>query len=190
MALTPANSWPYAGPNDSPDVPYWQQRQAEKGDGLETRVIATEKFAKGLVLLKKITTNSGAIGTAAPTTIVENVPTFTFKAGRAYAIEWRTSYTTSAGGSYWGVAINTCSTTDLNYVNTGLTQITSQAIHTDAANLGDYFVLTSYLTPTVDTTLQIKFSLVWAGVGAGTLTIAGSTSSPTYYTITDLGQQL
>jgi len=49
MAQTPANAWPYCGPNDTPDVPYWQQRQAEKGDALETRVIATEKAAKGLL---------------------------------------------------------------------------------------------------------------------------------------------
>lgn len=32
MAQTPLRAWPYAGPNDVPDVPYWVQRLAEKGD--------------------------------------------------------------------------------------------------------------------------------------------------------------
>ena len=32
MALTPTRSWPYAGPNDGPDVPYWLQRIAERGE--------------------------------------------------------------------------------------------------------------------------------------------------------------
>lgn len=32
MAQTPLRAWPYGGPNDVPDVPYWMQRLAEKGD--------------------------------------------------------------------------------------------------------------------------------------------------------------
>jgi hypothetical protein len=32
MAETTLRQWPYAGPNDTPDVPYWQQRLAEKGE--------------------------------------------------------------------------------------------------------------------------------------------------------------
>ncbi|WIF20480.1 minor tail protein [Arthrobacter phage Berka] len=35
MAQTPGKAWPYAGPNDVPDVPYWQQRLAEKGDAVQ-----------------------------------------------------------------------------------------------------------------------------------------------------------
>jgi hypothetical protein len=46
MAATPGRAWPYAGPNDAPDVPYWQQRLAEKGDAeataLDTRLDALE----------------------------------------------------------------------------------------------------------------------------------------------------
>ena len=32
MATTANRAWPYAGPNDGPDVPYWLQRIAEKGE--------------------------------------------------------------------------------------------------------------------------------------------------------------
>jgi hypothetical protein len=40
MSLTPNRAWPYPGPNDVPDVPYWVQRLAEKGEAEAAKAAA------------------------------------------------------------------------------------------------------------------------------------------------------
>jgi hypothetical protein len=189
MALTPANSVPYAGPNDAPDVPYWQQRQAEFIDADKTskdgRLTAVEKAGLGQIYWNVGTANSGAFSTAS---VVANIASFTFKAGRRYRIVWDFSYNTSTAGTYMSMCIARCSTTDAAALTTGLTNLGGRTIHTDGAGLTESRTIYGYYNPTTDSTVQIKFYGARTA-GTGTMTIL-SASEPAYYYIEDLGAQL
>jgi len=189
MALTLANSVPYAGPNDAPDVPYWQQRQAEFIDTDKTskdaRLTAVEKAARGQLYFAQTTVNSGSFASA---TVVSNIPSFTFLAGRRYRIAWEFSYNTSVGGTYMSICIGRCSTTDAAGLTTGITNLGGRTIHTDGAGLTESRSVYGYFNPAVDTTVQIKFYGTRTA-GSGTMVMLGG-SEPAYYTIEDLGAQL
>jgi hypothetical protein len=64
MAQTPGRLWPYAGPNDAPDVPYWQQRIAEKGDAETQALDDRTPF--------KIATGTGTLSIGAANTFVSS----------------------------------------------------------------------------------------------------------------------
>jgi hypothetical protein len=71
MAATPGKAWPYAGPNDVPDVPYWQQLIAEKGDAvqvaLEGRLTPLELDRPQAGAVTVTVTNATAAGSAVVT---------------------------------------------------------------------------------------------------------------------------
>lgn len=149
-----------------------------------------DKSAKGLVAYRKIVNDSGSIA-ASGSGICEYFASFTFKAGRRYKIAWYAGYVTGSAQSYWNLAICTCPTTDPVGQTTGLTQLGAETVHTDGVNLSDYFKVEAWPDPyAVDTTLQVKFFVGYAGVGSGNFVESASASRPGFITIEDMGAQI
>lgn len=145
-----------------------------------------DKMAKGLVFQNKVFATSGAIGTTQ--TVILNIPSFAFKAGRKYKIHWYFEYAGGVAGNYVDTSINTCATTDTGTAITGLAKYGGASHKIHDALLGNKGEAIAYFNPASDTTLQVKFV---ANVynGSGTMTFQASASQPTVYSIVDEGAQ-
>lgn len=136
-----------------------------------------------LVNQSVVTTSSGGFTALA---VINNIPTFTFKAGRRYEIVWDGHYQSSVAGDYVDLSIETCATTDGASVTTGLTRLRHKTFRAGAANMLEPIIVRAPATYGTDTTLQIKF-LGSRGAGTGTCTIIGSANATILYQIHDLG---
>lgn len=141
-------------------------------------------FPLGLVNQSTVTTSSAAIGGSVA--VVNNIPTFTFKAGRKYRITWTFEFNGSVAGNFIDTSIHTCSTSDPASQTTGLTKIGGSSLYVAAATTGTHGEATAYYNPVSDSTLQVKFTaFVW--VGGGTVVISASSTNPARYSIIDEG---
>lgn len=179
MANTPNRQYPYPGVNEAPDGPYAFQRLAE---AIDLDVLALP-YARGLQFNGKRTDSTSAFS---GTTVVHNIPSFAFKAGRRYKITWDLSYLHSVAASYFYIYIATCQTTDGATSTAGLTILNGRTVHTDGAGLTTCAMVTAIYTPAADATLQVKF-LGARTAGTGTMTVIGG--EPHLYQIEDLGAQ-
>lgn len=189
MATTTTELIPYCGPNDAPDVPYWMQRLAERVDALltplRTLVNANALGARGLMLEMKTTGTSGAF---TGLTIIHNIPTFTFKAGRRYEIIWDGSIQSTQGGDIADLQITTCSVTDSASIITGLTVLRQKSFNCVTADRINAHQVKAVVTFAADTTKQLKF-VAQRGTGGGLITQVASTNVHTLYQIHDVGAQ-
>lgn len=190
MATTDVELIPYCGPNDAPDVPYWMQRLAERVDALlgPIRNLGTANAlgARGVVLELKSTATSGAFGNTL--TIINNIPSFTFKAGRRYEITWDGSVQSTQAGDIADLQVTTCSVTDSAAITTGLTVLRQKSFNCVTADRINSHQVKAVVTYPVDTTRQIKF-VAQRGTGGGLITQVASTNVHVLYQIHDVGAQ-
>lgn len=173
----------YPAGNVAPNVPLVMQTQAESVEaGIDA---ALAKYPQGLLSSQKGTANSSAVSALS---VINNIPTFAFKAGRKYRIVWNGQYYTSVASSFWALRIQSASTVDSAALTTGLTQVQSRTMSAGAASSSQSFYVEAIYEPVSDTTLQIKFT-VQNAAGGGTIVIAASAVDPALYYIEDLGKQ-
>lgn len=151
---------------------------------------AAEKLPKGLVYKNPVTTTSGVITNA----VVNNIPSFTFKANRNYRIEWDfVYYGTGNSDSLIFCTINTAATGDAGNLTTGLTILNgrTKSLITPATNGTQHTgpVIAMYNPGANDVTRQIKFrgQLVQGDDG---MVVVGSVGEKAHYNIYDEGSSI
>lgn len=147
---------------------------------------ADELLAKGLVLSQSVATNSGAFSGL---TVVHNIPTFTFKAGRKYRIVWDADWYPTANDTAMAFIITQASTADAAGVTTGMTTLNARNSQGRLANISNSAITQAYVEPTVDTTLQIKFCAQIDGAGTSLVIQGNRTGAAVRYRIYDDGKQ-
>jgi hypothetical protein len=160
-------------------------------DAIDLKYGEIDKVAKGLVFESKVATNSGNVTDA----IINNIASFTFKAGRRYRIEWDYSYIHSGNGdSYFYMVIGSCATSDAAALLTGITTLegrTKGAITAYGLGTAQHTgpVVANYAPGASDQTLQIKFRALRVNGDDG-ITIVGNAGEPAKYCIYDDGKQI
>jgi hypothetical protein len=173
----------YPAGNVAPNVPLVMQAQAESAEAaIDTALV---KYPQGLMTRLKGTANSSAVSALS---VINNIPTFSFKAGRRYRIVWSGQYYTSVANSFWAIRIQSASTADAASLTTGLTQLQSRTISAGVASSSESFYVEAIYEPVSDVTLQIKFT-VQNAAGGGTIVIAAGATDPALYYIEDMGKQ-
>lgn len=151
------------------------------------QLTALNKLAKGLLSRNPVTSSSGA----SSDNIINNIPTYTFKAGRKYRIVWDASYYQSAVTDLFFWSICSAPVGDAAALLTNLTMMggRTKGVSTAGSNVTNYTgPVTAYYDPLVDITLQIKFR-VQRALGAGTTVIRGDVNEIATYLIYDDGAQ-
>lgn len=143
---------------------------------------ALDKLAKGLQYRAQVKTASAAIG--GTTVVVNNIPSFTFKAGRKYRATWDFPFYVNNVDTYGGAQIATCAVGDAAASTTGLTEVLTRTISARQSGFTESQIVNAWFEPTVDTTVQLKFTIIRV---AGTSTIVVSGAEFANYTIEDLG---
>lgn len=148
-----------------------------------------DKMAKGLVWQKHVSTSSGAVLDA----IIDNIPTFTFKANRRYRIVWDFSYLMSGNSdSLFYCSIGKCSTADPAAQLTGITVLEGRTKFVQifsGASTGHTGPVTSYhLQGVADETTQLKFRIQRV-YGDDSITIVANGNERVIYSIYDDGEQ-
>lgn len=158
-------------------------------DLIDAWVIAqAEKYAKGRSLKTLVTADSGAVGSLA---VINNIPTFTFKAGREYAVVWDFEYYGSTTNGFFEFSIQTCATTDSGSLTTGLTSLIRRInnVQQGGSSFKQSLRVEAPVTYGSDTTLQIKF-LAELNANSGTVVVIGNAGTPALYLIGDEGDQI
>jgi hypothetical protein len=143
--------------------------------------IDSNKQASG-IMYRDIRTSASAATTTL--SVIHNIASFTFKAGRKYRITWDYSAAISATGNYFDLTISSCAVTDASNLTTGLTSLVVRST-TSVGTGGEPGCLTALYEPVSDSTLQLKFTAE-RKVGAGTWTMESKTA---YFIIEDEGAQ-
>lgn len=138
----------------------------------------------GMVANARIQSNSGVITSA--TTIVNNIQSYDFKAGRRYRILWQSNYYESDSSTTFAMGISTCSPSDPAAQTTGLTQLGSISERATVANEGRSFKVQVYYYPSADITRQVK-GWVLRVVGGGSIVIQADITNFNDLVIEDLG---
>lgn len=147
---------------------------------------AYDKLAKGQVGHAEVPNPSGAIGAK---TVIINIASVSFKAGRKYKIELHGNYSASGTTSTAAFTIGTCSTADAANNSTGITNIKSIADRPNVTGEGrSLAVIRTGITFGVDTTLQIKATIERVNGGDGFFTSC-SADNPITLTVYDMGAQ-
>ncbi len=155
-------------------------------DLVDANAITDAKAALGLMWYKSNPGDTGAIG--ATQTVIDACPSFTFKGGRKYKVGWRSEYSVTNVDTHGEVCINSALTTDAVGLITGLTRYNRHTIH-PSTTLSTFFEHAFTHTPSVDSTVQVKFTLQQVA-GTGTLALTGSAvARPLEFYIEDLGAQ-
>lgn len=158
-----------------------QNNRIEVGDGSAWKL---DPAPLGMVANVRVSSNSGAI--SGTTTVVTNIGTYDFKAGRRYRISWSSNYYTSDTSSTFAMGISTCSPSDPAGQTTGMTQLGSISERPNASLEGRNFKVIVYYFPSSDITRQIK-GWVLRVVGGGTLTVQADATNFNDLIIEDLG---
>lgn len=152
-------------------------------------VNTVEKLPKGLLWQKHIATSSGAVLDA----IIDNVPTFTFKANRKYRIIWDFSYLMSGNSdSLYYISINLAPVADAaaSLANCtpleGRTKFVQIFAGSSTGHTGP--IVAYHLEGGVDRTTQLKFR-VQRVFGDDSITIVGNANERPVYSIYDDGDQ-
>lgn len=140
-----------------------------------------EKLPKGIISYE---TRSSASAGITSKSIVENIPTVSFKGGRMYRVVWNASATVTVADGYFNYGISTCLTSDSSSSTSGLTNITVNSISNEGTG-GEAFYVEGIYEPPSDITLQVKF---WAERTTGTGTWQMEAKKCWFY-IEDMGDQ-
>lgn len=148
---------------------------------------AAEKLGKGLVYKNFVTTTSGAVVDA----VVNNIPSFTFKANRNYRIEWDfTYYGTGNSDSLIFCTINSAVVGAAGGLTSGLTVLNARtkSLVVPATNGTQHTgaIVALYNPGAADVTRQIKFRAQTVAGDDG-IVIVGSVSEKAHYLIYDEG---
>jgi hypothetical protein len=149
------------------------------------------KLAKGLVYKSLVATSTGTVVDA----IINNIPTFTFKANRHYRIVWDFShYASGNSDSLFYCHIAFCNVGDAAASLTGLTTIegrTKGLITTYALGSTQYNgpISFPYAPGASDVTTQIKFRATRV-LGDDGIIIVGNGNERAHYLIYDDGMQI
>lgn len=131
---------------------------------------------------------SGSSGGFTGLTVINNIASFTFKAGRRYEIVWDGHHQSSIAGDIVDMQIATCATADAASAITGLTVRRKKFFGCPSANVLAPNFTKAPLTFAADTTLQVKF-LAQRNTGTGTVSISATTEATILYQINDVGAQ-
>lgn len=148
---------------------------------------ALDLLPKGLLYKKLVGGNTGGVADA----IVDNIATFTFKAGRRYRIVWDTSYYFNATGDLFYCSINTAPTADAasNLANLTLLQGRTKGINGISGSTQHTGIIQAYVEPVgSDLTVQLKFRAQRV-VGGNTMIFVGNSNENRFYYIYDDGAQ-
>jgi hypothetical protein len=153
--------------------------------------IDSNKHAHGLVYQNLVTTSTGTVIDA----IINNIASFTFRAGRRYRIEWDFSYHgTGNSDSLFYCSINSAAVIDPAAQLTGLTTLCgrTKGLITSYA-LGSHQhtgpIIAPYSPGGADTTLQIKFRAQRV-TGDDGIILIGNGNEHVRYEIYDVGAQI
>lgn len=147
-----------------------------------------DKLPKGTIYRTDVGTPSGDVVNA----IVNNIASFTFKAGRNYRIVWDTSYLQSAAGDlfFWDIGLAALTDTAADLANITSLGGRTKGVGSSGTNVTQHTgPITAYYKPATDTTMQVKFRIQRA-LGAGTVRVQGQTAENAAYLIYDDGAQL
>lgn len=137
----------------------------------------------GIISYLVTNANTGAVSTL---TVVNNIPSVSFKAGRRYRITWSSEFVVSDASFYGALRANKCATTDSASATTGLTSLQSHTVTAKASGLTEFFIMSFIYSPVADETVQLKFTLQNAA-GAGNITLIGATDRNIEYIVEDMG---
>lgn len=155
-------------------------------DIIDTQILNRTKQALGLLQKTQVATSTGAISALA---VVNNIATYTFKAGRKYRIVWDSDWYGASANTSGAFSVATCSTADAAALTTGLTTIGLRNAQAPVANVTAPFLVTGYLEPVADTTVQLKFCAAIDGSGTTLIVQGNRTGAPSQYRIYDDGAQ-
>lgn len=156
------------------------------------QLAADDKLAKGLVYRDLVGTTSGSVVHA----VVNNIPTFTFKANRNYRIVWDFSYyATGNADSLFYCSVGRAAVGASASLLTGITTLSgrTRAVNTDAFALastqytGAIHVL--YNPGAADVTTQLKF-VAQRALGDDGIIVVGNANEKAHYLIYDDGMQI
>jgi hypothetical protein len=137
----------------------------------------------GIVSYTEMTSNSGTLTGAV--TVIKNIPSFTFVAGRSYKLTTEVGYMLSATGSTWAWQFGTCSTADSAPLTTGITPIMAWTDQVNGASEGRRFGMSRIYKPGAQT-VQLKLTGQRV-TGAANATVLGSANDPVFMLVEDLG---
>lgn len=143
-------------------------------------------FAKGLQHESVATGGSGGF---VGLTVVNNIPSFTFKAGRRYEIVWDGHHQSSSAGDVIDLHVATCAVGDGASSVAGLTVLRKKFFPCPSAGVLAPSITRAPVTFAADTTLQVKF-LGQRNTGTGTMSLAATTDASILYQIIDVGAQI
>lgn len=143
-------------------------------------------FAKGLQYESVATSGSGGF---TGLTVVNNIPTFTFKAGRRYEIVWDGHHQSSVAGDVIDLHIATCAVADSSSSTAGLTVLRKKFFPCPSAGVLAPSLTRAPVTYASDTTRQIKF-LGQRNTGTGTVSLSATSEATILYQIIDVGAQI
>lgn len=189
---------PVRGPAEKAEIAPFNGLQIQRldFDGLpiETYSSASSSWAstfnlpQGVKVRRIQTSISGAIGSVQ---VIDNIPSFTFKAGRQYRIIWDANFYGSGANSTFAFSIGSCSTSDPASQTSGITNLRNTADRPNVGQEGRNSLVTAYYPKdtnitTQDVTLQIKASAQRVN-GGDALYMSGSDGNPNTLLIEDIG---
>lgn len=148
-----------------------------------------DKMAKGLVFQAHVAASSGSVGDA----IINNIPSFTFKANRKYRIMWDFSFLMSGNADslfYCSISFAPVGDAAASLSNLTATDGRTKFIQVWAGNSTGYVgpVIKYHQTGGADQTHQIKFRAQRV-VGDDGMTVVGNSNERAVYSIYDDGEQ-
>ncbi|MDN5666947.1 MAG: hypothetical protein L0G87_00960 [Renibacterium salmoninarum] len=184
----PANQWPGIQKRVSERIEQaFKDAQIPPGDPSQnavlTRLAALEKQGQGLVLRRDQTGQTGQITGQA---VVDNVPTFTFKAARNYRVTWQANFYTGDASSTFIFGLSRAAVSDPAGQTSGMTGIKNTADRPTVGQEGRQVIVMGYLKFTTETTVQLK---VWAqrASGGSYLVLSATPDNPNSIIVEDLG---
>ena len=143
--------------------------------------INREKAAQGYMDESEERTSVSA--SVSSLSVIENIPSYTFKAGRRYRLVWDFTYVLSVANDYFDCKINSASIADDSALTTGLTELIKRPITAALSGAGQHGRVTAFVKYAVDTTVQLKYT-VQRTVGTGTFQMEANKA---YFIIEDVG---
>ena len=150
------------------------------------QALLNSKAPLGAVAQAMGTGATGYIG--ATKSVIHNIPTYAFKAGRKYRFHWTFEYIGTVPGNYAAFDISSCPVADAANSILNLTKIGGSSLQIFDTTTGIHGDAHAYFNPTADTTLQFKATVyVWSG--SGTVSIRAFANNPMVLTVFDEGKQ-
>lgn len=171
-------------------VPTWIQRTDLNGEPLyqwDGSAWLLPAGAQGILNVQ--TAGSGDAAGLAAEVVLQNVPSFTFLAGRRYRVVFEANYYTSNLDTVVLFKIATASTADAAGAITGLTVLNQTDYQATQTNRGFPANFNGHYQPVSDTTVQLKVTGQRIA-GSGTFAMQRSATAPNRFYVEDCGRNL